>query len=329
MCSIISARPFAIFGGARERTSGNARDPANRRDAVKKIVVVGYPKSGCTWATRLVAELVGCPVAGFWQSDKKEIAVEGEHRVSDFRCYKSHHQLAELGLQPNDPDVWLIYVLRDPRDIAISAANYFQFDRFPRLAALFRSVRRGEKLYRHTLYPLLVSQNYRLDRMTGALLHGSAEVHNWCRVSWREHWRPYEQAGVPIIRYEDLLVTPEEQSRTHPGSFGDRTFGGGDCGGSGKPIVRAQEGGAPAQWRDRAGEIPAGGKERPMARKTPGAFAGALCRRTGRGTGQMGLLRLTNRRLASPTSAVGFVRAIFESADLSAAGPIPSGISDR
>jgi len=183
------------------------------RNLVKKIVVVGYPKSGCTWATRLVAELVGCPVAGFWQSDKKEIAVEGEHRVSDFRCYKSHHQLAELGIQPNDPDTWLIYVLRDPRDIAISAANYFQFDRFPGLAALFRSVRRGEKLYRHTLYPLLVSQNYRLECMTEALLHGSAEVHNWCRVSWREHWRPYEQAGVPIIRYEDLLATPEEQSR--------------------------------------------------------------------------------------------------------------------
>ena len=180
---------------------------------MKKIVVVGYPKSGCTWATRLIAELVGCPVAGFWQSDKKEIAVEGEHRVSDFRCYKSHHQLAELSFQPNDFKAGLIYVLRDPRDIAISAANYFQFDRFPRLAALFRSVRRGEKLYRHTLYPLLVSQNYRLDRMTEALLHGSAEVHNWCRVSWKEHWRPYEQAGVPIIRYEDLLATPDEESR--------------------------------------------------------------------------------------------------------------------
>ena len=179
---------------------------------MKNIIVVGYPKSGCTWATRLVAELVNCPVAGFWQSDKKEIAVEGENRVSDFRCYKSHHQLSELGLRPNDFDTCLIYVLRDPRDIAISAANYFQFDRSPRLVALFRSVRRGEKLYRHTLYPLLVSQNYRLDRMTEALLHGAAEVHHWCRVSWSEHWRPYEQAGVPIIRYEDLLTTPGEQS---------------------------------------------------------------------------------------------------------------------
>ena len=179
---------------------------------MKKIIIVGYPKSGCTWATRLVAELVGCPVAGFWRSDKKEIAIEGEDRVSNFRCYKSHHQLSELGLQPNDPDASLIYVLRDPRDIAISAANYFQFDRFPKVASLFRGLRRGEKLYRHTLYPLLVSQNYRLERMTEALLQGSAEVHNWCRVSWNEHWRPYEQAGVPIIRYEDLLATPEEQS---------------------------------------------------------------------------------------------------------------------
>ena len=182
------------------------------RNIVKNIIVVGYPKSGCTWATRLVAELVGCPVAGFWQSDKKEIAIEGEDRVSDFRCYKSHHQLIELGVPPNDSGARLIYVLRDPRDIAISAANYFQFNRFPKLAALFRSVRRGEKLYRHTLYPLLVRQDYRLERVTEALLHGSAEVHNWVRVSWSEHWRPYHEAGVPIIRYEDLLATPEEQS---------------------------------------------------------------------------------------------------------------------
>ncbi len=179
---------------------------------MKNIIVVGYPKSGCTWATRLVAELVGCPVGGFWQSDKKEIAVEGEDRVSDFLCYKSHHQLAELSVSPNDPETWIIYVLRDPRDIAISAANYFQFDRFPKLAALFRRVRRGEKFYRHTLYPLLVRENYRLEQMCGALLQSSAAVHNWVRVSWSEHWRPYQEAGVPIVRYEDLLATPEEQS---------------------------------------------------------------------------------------------------------------------
>ncbi len=180
---------------------------------MNNIIVVGYPKSGCTWATRLVAELVGCPVAGFWGSEKKEIAVEGEDRISDFRCYKSHHQLGELGVSPNDTGNSIIYVLRDPRDLAISAANYFQFDRYSRLAGFFRRLHRGEKFYRHTLYPLLVRENYRLEQMTDALLQGSAVVHNWVRISWRQHWLPFLEAGVPLIRYEDLLATPEEQSR--------------------------------------------------------------------------------------------------------------------
>jgi hypothetical protein len=179
---------------------------------VKNIIVAGYPKSGCTWATRLVAELVGCPVAGFWQSAKNEIASEGEGRVSDYRCYKSHHQLSELGIAPNDQDTALVYVLRDPRDIAISGAHHFDFERFPMLMRFFRRFRRGEKLYRHALDPLLVRQSYRLEKMTDALLHGSAAVHNWCRVSWKQHWQPYQQAGVPIVRYEDLLTAPEEQS---------------------------------------------------------------------------------------------------------------------
>ena len=42
------------------------------------IVIAGYPKSGNTWLTRLVAEVLKCPVVGFLeQPQNNEIAIEG------------------------------------------------------------------------------------------------------------------------------------------------------------------------------------------------------------------------------------------------------------
>ena len=117
-----------------------------------------------------------------------------------------------MQVDPTDPNTRIIYVLRDPRDVAISAARHFEFVRYPAISRFFHSFRRGEKLYRHTLYPLLVRQNFRLEKMTNALLHGSAEVHEWCRVSWKEHWQPYQKAGLLTVRYEDLLPSPEKES---------------------------------------------------------------------------------------------------------------------
>lgn len=178
---------------------------------MKNIVVVGYPKSGCTWTTRLVAELVGCPVAGFWQSTKTEIAVEGTKRVSPFRCYKSHHQWHELEANPAARADHVIYVLRDPRDIALSAASHFIFHRFGK-HRVWEHAARLRKLYAHTLYPFLVRHDFRLAKMTGALLAGDPAVHNWVRVSWQGHLRPFAAAGVPIVRYEDLLRAPEDEA---------------------------------------------------------------------------------------------------------------------
>lgn len=49
------------------------------------IIVAGYPKSGNTWATRLLAEVIGYPVAGSWRRNVVDaLEIEGADRVSDF-----------------------------------------------------------------------------------------------------------------------------------------------------------------------------------------------------------------------------------------------------
>ncbi|MFN2507420.1 MAG: sulfotransferase domain-containing protein, partial [Chthoniobacterales bacterium] len=162
---------------------------------MKTILVVGYPKSGCTWIARLVAELIGCPVAGFWKSDKEEIAMEGKERVSEFAVYKSHHTFAELGMDPLRSEIRVIYVIRDPRDVAVSGAHHFHFKRFPTIERFFSFSPRGGKLYRHTLYPLLAPERYRIGRMTEAVLRGAPELHQTLRISWKAHSEEYRRAG--------------------------------------------------------------------------------------------------------------------------------------
>ncbi|MFN9694894.1 MAG: sulfotransferase domain-containing protein [Synechococcaceae cyanobacterium] len=180
---------------------------ANREDMID-IIVTGYPKSGNTWVTRLVADLAGCPVVGFINSDHDEIACEGFDRKSHFQCFKSHHQLDELlNIKSNTKKV--IYVIRDPRDICLSGANYFRIERWPLLGRLFRRMPGGDSIYLwfHKLLPC--TPNYRFKRMAQAVIYGSWEVHYWVRVSWATHYKPYLEKQYFFVKYEDLISDPE------------------------------------------------------------------------------------------------------------------------
>jgi len=178
---------------------------------MKNIIIVGYPKSGNTWVTRLTAELVGCPVVGFWQETHTEIAREGQGRVSAHSCYKAHQQLKELGIEVNSVTATtkVIYVVRDPRDIAISGANYFNFDKINLIEQFFRKVNKQKSYF--SLFP--VAETYQINRMIKAIIFGDAKLHKWLKVSWKDHYRPYLNAGILCIQYEMMLAQPERECK--------------------------------------------------------------------------------------------------------------------
>lgn len=177
-----------------------------------KIIIVGYPKSGNTWLTRLVAEIVQCPVKGFlYGDDDKEIAIEGNLRISEFQCFKSHHQLNEI----SDDDLRnakIIYIIRDPRDITLSGMNFFFR---PSIINNFKSSNKYIKYLISRLnyyYRIVYGLKSVKKDMIKAVLEGNPSVHYWCRISWKEHLTPYMQnSNVNKINYENLLNNPEAE----------------------------------------------------------------------------------------------------------------------
>jgi hypothetical protein len=121
------------------------------------IIISGYPKSGNTWLTRLTAQLVGCPVEGFWtQPQNKDRAIEGAERISKYSCFKSHHSFPLLkdSFQKfgKNRSKKIIYIVRDPRDVAISASFFYKQLRGKRT---FRSLGLGWLHNKLTLYAKL------------------------------------------------------------------------------------------------------------------------------------------------------------------------------
>lgn len=169
---------------------------------MRRILVVGYPKSGNTWVTRLTAELLSAPVRGFWNEPAAvEIAVEGAWRDATSEVYKGHQRLRDVR---GDFDVRdIVYVVRDVRDVIVSGAHYFSFRSRSVKGRLCRAGR--------WLWPLSpeADTRRRVERMLAAAAEGDRRVSPWCATAWDTHVDEYTAAGAFIVRYEDLLHEPE------------------------------------------------------------------------------------------------------------------------
>jgi LPS sulfotransferase NodH len=169
----------------------------------KNIVVCGYPKSGTTWVSRLVAELVGCPFQGDLGGGDGG-PLEGGMRASDYDCYKTHRGLPSLVSELPAGDVArIVYVVRDPRDIAISAAHHFR-------VTPLRLQPGGNRIVAalNARLSRAVPHSVKIRRMIRAVLYGDASSHYWLSRSWRDHYREFRPSDALLLKYEDLLADP-------------------------------------------------------------------------------------------------------------------------
>ncbi len=178
----------------------------------KRIIICGYPKSGNTWLTRLTAEIVGCPVAGFWcQPFNKDISIEGQDRKSEYICFKSHHNAEDMEwtfqLYGNQTEK-IIYVVRDPRDVIISAIHYFKIE--PQDEYLFKVVDLAPAIIKKIYRKYYLNERYKINYMVNAIVAGS-DFSKWLNTPWNEHVSAYVNRNGLFVKYEDLLSEPVKE----------------------------------------------------------------------------------------------------------------------
>lgn len=176
----------------------------------KNIVITGYPKSGTHWLSRLTAELINAPLKGNWGINLLgQFIEEGNDRISDFECYKSHHTYEEI-FDIWDKDIYkIIYVIRDPRDVIISGSHFYRFI-FPGLRYYLYKLPQGKFVctkLEGVLNRTIGLYNKRKVMMQ-AVLRGKSSTNIKCNISWKNHYESYMPDKALFIKYEDVLLEP-------------------------------------------------------------------------------------------------------------------------
>jgi hypothetical protein len=164
-------------------------DVAGRGLAVRPddTFLVSYPRSGNTWTRFLIANLL-FPNQPVSFANIERLIPDAEANSSRYmkrlpspRLIKSHEYFDHRYRR-------VIYIVRDPRDVAISYYNF-------------------QRKYRH------IADDYPLVRYVGDFVHGRLNSASW--GTWNENvgsWLVRDGASdFLLLRYEDMIANPERE----------------------------------------------------------------------------------------------------------------------
>lgn len=195
------------------------------------IFVIGYPKSGNTWITRLIGDALNSRTGSGYLRHSTEIASEGADRTGNYFVLKSHHSKYDRPsyiLMPdkkssNEPIIF--YVVRNFRDVLIS--SFFHFHRNFNKQAILLNEDSTEKLSLKRIYfndqikrmtkkwcgpRSLMLNNYVnmlktriIVKLKGEKTFTPVVVGNWSEhvLYWTSLYRK-----LTVIKYEDMQHNP-------------------------------------------------------------------------------------------------------------------------
>lgn len=191
------------------------------------IYIIGYPKSGTVWVTRLVADTLNTPSYGFNQSGRVlgNLDTSGLERQSDFEVLHCHFSVRNRHSSIT-PSSKIIYVVRDLRDEIVSGFffNYRIDEKLVLLAETHNHNVVKRRFWRKLVFALEVNK---LIRSWGCWSGGNSEFKFFFGVikvvftgglirrikggvvgNWSDHinaWMRFSP-NVVVVKYEDLLV---------------------------------------------------------------------------------------------------------------------------